>query len=51
METEFYKDAEMICNDAIDLLLKYWPADAPATTYRDTLRGLNTLRDYFINQQ
>ena len=50
-DKEFFKDAQNVCANAIDLLIKCWPKDAPAETYRDTLQGLNRLQDYFIENQ
>ncbi len=50
-ENEFYQDAQNVCANAIDLLLKCWPKDAPADTYRETLQGLNRIKDYFITAQ
>lgn len=48
---DFFQDAQHVCANAIDLLLKCWPKDAPAETFRDTLQGLNRLQDYFITAQ
>ena len=70
-DKEFYQDAQNVCANAIDLLLKSWTdatpqnvcanaidlllkswTDAtPAATMRETLQGLNGLKDYFAAQQ
>ena len=50
-DTEFYQDAQNVCANAIDLLLKSWTDATPAATMRETLQGLNRLKDYFTTAQ
>jgi len=48
---DFFQDAQHVCANAIDLLLKSWTDATPAATMRETLQGLNGLKDYFAAQQ
>ena len=50
-DKEFFQDAQNVCANAIDLLLKSWTDTTPAATMRDTLQGLNSIKDYFAAQQ
>ncbi len=51
MNKEFNTEAQNVCANAIDLLLKAWTEDTPAETMRETLQGLNRIKDYFIAAQ
>lgn len=50
MSNDFNTDAQNVCANAIDLLLKSWTDDTPAATMRETLQGLNQIKDYFAAQ-
>lgn len=53
-DKEFFTDAQNICENALSILLEYWKTDAGAawdTTMKETIIGLNDIKQYFIAQQ